>query len=187
MYYSNRMRKAARAYMKMHSQNMGKKRRRPLDHGDLRLLLLSLIAEQPRHGYDLIAEIEQRSGGVYKPSPGVMYPALSVIQDMGLAKVRKADGKRVFYITEAGEADLEANAETVAKIEDRLESLATPEAEFDPGDIRSASRHLRHTLFKAVTESWPDTSDYEKIVAILNQAREDIAELGNKLAPDSKA
>ena len=61
MYYSNRMRKAARAYMKMHSQNMGKKRRRPLDHGDLRLLLLSLIAEQPRHGYDLIAEIEQRS------------------------------------------------------------------------------------------------------------------------------
>lgn len=187
MYYSNRMRRAARAYMKMHSQNIGKKRRRPLDHGDLRLLLLALIAEQPRHGYDLIAEIEQRSGGAYKPSPGVMYPALSIIQDMGLAKVRKTDGKRVFYITEAGEAELEANAETIAKIEDRLAALAEPEMEFDPGDIRAASLHLRQTLFKTVTETWPDTSDYEKIVAILNQARQDIVDLANKEPPAGAA
>ncbi|MEO1158773.1 MAG: PadR family transcriptional regulator, partial [Pseudomonadota bacterium] len=95
MYYTHRMRKAAAAYRKMHRRAAGGRRRRPLDHGDLRLLILSLIAEQPRHGYDLIAEIEARTGGTYKPSPGVMYPALAVIQDMGLAKVKKEDGKNV--------------------------------------------------------------------------------------------
>lgn len=178
MYYSHRMRKAAAAYRKMHRRAAGARRRRPLEHGDLRLLILSLIAEQPRHGYDLIAEIEARTGGAYKPSPGVMYPALSVIQDMGHAKVKKEDGKNVYYITEDGEAELEANAETLDKIEDRLEALAHPESDRDPSDVRAASQRLRHTLFKTVTGTWPDTSNYEAIVSILNQARADILELG---------
>ncbi|MEM7329563.1 MAG: PadR family transcriptional regulator [Pseudomonadota bacterium] len=180
MYYHYRMRKAAAAYRKMHRRAAGGRRRRPLDHGDLRLLILALIAEQPRHGYDLIAEIEARSGGAYKPSPGVMYPALAVIQDLGLAKVKKEDGKRVFYITDVGAAELEDSAETLAKIEDRLDTLAHPESELDPIDVRAASQRLRHTLFKTVTQAWPDTSDYEAIVSILNQARTDIVNLGEK-------
>lgn len=180
MYYRHRMRKAAAAYRKMHHRAASARRRRPLDHGDLRLLILSLIAEQPRHGYDLIAEIESRTGGTYKPSPGVMYPALAVIQDMGLAKVKKESGKRVFYITEAGEAELEEHAETLMKIEERLEALAHPESQLDPSDVRAASQRLRHTLFKTVTQAWPDTSDYEEIVSILNQARADILNLGEK-------
>ncbi|MEO1552950.1 MAG: PadR family transcriptional regulator [Pseudomonadota bacterium] len=180
MYYKHRMRKAAAGYRKMHKRAAGARRRRPLDHGDLRLLILSLIAEQPRHGYDLIAEIEARTGGIYKPSPGVIYPALAVIQDLGLAKVKKEDGKRVFYITETGDAHLEEQAETLAKIEARLESLAHPDSELDPGDVRAASQRLRHTLFKTVTQAWPDTSDYEAIVSILNQARADIVQLSEK-------
>ncbi|MEO1189420.1 MAG: PadR family transcriptional regulator, partial [Pseudomonadota bacterium] len=131
-------------------------------------------------GYDLIAEIEARTGGTYKPSPGVMYPALAVIQDMGFAKVKKEDGKNVYYITEDGEAELEENAETLTKIEERLEALAHPESELDPGDVRAASQRLRHTLFKTVTQAWPDTSDYEAIVSILNQARADILDLTEK-------
>ena len=182
MYYRNRMRKAAAAYMKMHGQHGrgGFRRRRPLDHGDLRLLILSLIQEDPRHGYDLMTEIEQRTGGTYKPSPGVMYPALSVLEDQGFVKAKKVEGKRVFSLTEAGEAELEAHADTLAKIEQRLESLAHPEADLDPRDVRAASRRLRHTLFKTVTESWPDTSRYEEIVEILNQAREEIVKLDKK-------
>ncbi len=182
MYYRNRMRKAAAAYRKMHGQHGrgGSRRRRPLDHGDLRLLILSLIEEDPRHGYDLMTEIEHRTGGAYKPSPGVMYPALSVLEDQGFVKAKKVEGKRVFSLTEAGQAELEAHAETLAKIEQRLESLAHPEANLDPLDVRAASRRLRHTLFKTVTESWPDTSRYEEIVEILNQAREDITNLTDK-------
>ncbi|MEL7032047.1 MAG: PadR family transcriptional regulator [Pseudomonadota bacterium] len=180
MYYTHRMRKAAAAYRKMHRRAAGGRRRRPLDHGDLRLLILSLIAEQPRHGYDLIAEIEARTGGTYKPSPGVMYPALAVIQDMGLAKVKKEDGKNVYYITEDGEAELEDRAETLIKIEERLEALANPDSDLDPSDVRAASQRLRHTLFEAVSQAWPNTSDYEAIVSILNQARADILDLSSK-------
>lgn len=179
MYYSRRMKKAAAAYRKMQGAHGRRAARsqRPLDHGDLRLLILSLIAEQPRHGYDLMTEIEQRTGGTYKPSPGVMYPALSVLEDQGVAKAKKEDGKRVFYITEAGETELEEHAETLAKIEARLETLAHPETELDPSDVRAASRRLRHTLFSTVTQAWPDTSNYEAIVEILNRARADIAKL----------
>ena len=179
MYHTHRMRKAARAYMKMHHRSAAP-RRRPLDHGDLRLLILLLISETPRHGYDLIAEIETRTGGTYKPSPGVIYPALSVIQDMGLAKVKKTDGKRVFYITEDGEAELIEQAETLEKITDRLEALAHPDSQLDPRDVRAASQRLRHSVFRSVTKSWPDTSTYEDIVDILNHARQDIESLGQK-------
>ncbi|MCR9079761.1 MAG: PadR family transcriptional regulator [Hyphomonadaceae bacterium] len=184
MYHKHRMRKAAAAYMKMHGQHGrgGGRRRRPLDHGDLRLLILALIQEEPRHGYDLMMEIETRTGGTYKPSPGVMYPALSVLEDQGFVKAKKVEGKRVFNLTEAGEEELAENAETLAKIEERLESLANPDAELHPGDIRSASRRLRHTLIKTVTETWPDTSNYEEIVDILNQARADIVKAANKKA-----
>ena len=176
MYHRQRMRRAAEACRKMKGQHGrgGYRRRRPLDHGDLRLLILALNQEDPRHGYDLIIEIEQRTGGTYKPSPGVIYPALSVLEDQGLVKAKKVEGKRVFNLTEAGEAELAAHTDTLAKIEARLESLAHPEADLHPSDIRSASRRLRHTLFKTVTETWPDTSSYEAIVAILNQARADI-------------
>lgn len=184
MYYRNRMRNAAKAYMKMHHRHLAGRRRRPLDHGDLRLLILSLIAETPRHGYDLIAEIESRSGGAYKPSPGVMYPALAVIQDLGFAKVKKTDGKRVFYITEAGEAEISANGETLEKIEERLEELAEPDSELDPRDVRVASQRLRHAVFRSVAQAWPDTTNYEQIVEILNQARAEISNL--KAAPKSK-
>lgn len=177
MYHRNRMRKAATAYMKMRGGNGGGggRRRRPLDHGDLRLLILSLIAERPRHGYDLMNEIEARTGGTYKPSAGVMYPALEVIQDMGLAKSKKEDGKRVFSITPDGEAELEANAETLTKIQSQLDALAAPKS--DPMDVRSASRSLRYVVFQTVAEEWPDTSKHEEIIAILNQAREDIKKL----------
>lgn len=184
MYHRQRMRRAAAAYIKMHGQH-GRgpaRRRRPLNHGDLRLLILALIQEQPRHGYDLMTEIEQRTGGTYKPSPGVMYPALSVLEDQGFVKAKKVEGKRVFNLTEQGEAELAEHAEILARIEERLESLAHPEAELHPGDIRSASRRLRHTLFKTVTETWPDTSSYEEIVEILNQARADIVKAAEKKA-----
>ncbi len=184
MYHKHRMRKAAAAYMKMQGQSGrgGPRRPRPLDHGDLRLLILALIQEDPRHGYDLMMEIEQRTGGTYKPSPGVMYPALSVLEDQGFVKAKKVDGKRVFSLTEEGEAELAEHTDTLAKIEERLERLAHPEAELHPGDIRSASRRLRHTLFKTVTETWPDTSSYEQIVEILNQARADIVKAAEKKA-----
>ena len=84
--------------------------RRMFGQGDLRLVVLALIAEQPRHGYDLIKEIEQRAGGAYAPSPGVIYPLLTMLEDMGLVQLSASDGARKLYaITPEGEADVAAN------------------------------------------------------------------------------
>ena len=83
---------------------------RMLAQGDLKLLALALIAEQPRHGYELIKLIEEKTSGFYSPSPGVIYPTLSWLDDMGYAVIEPADGGRKRYsITQEGRAFLAAN------------------------------------------------------------------------------
>jgi len=174
-----------RWHMKMH--RMGGHRRgmhrggrpggRPLGHGDLRLLILSLIAETPRHGYDLIQEIETRTGGAYKPSPGVMYPALEIIQDLGWAEVRTEDGKKTFHITPAGQAELSREAETVTAIHARLADLLKADEDAGPTDIRSAMHRLRHAVISAARHPAASEARARRIVEILAAAKDEIAAL----------
>lgn len=83
---------------------------RVFDYGDLRLLVLAMAAEQPRHGYELMRAIEERMGGSYSPSPGVIYPTLSWLEDMGYARVEAEEGGRKRYaVTAEGQAHLAAN------------------------------------------------------------------------------
>lgn len=85
---------------------------RLFDYGELRLLVLALLAENPAHGYELIKGIEERFGGSYTPSPGVIYPTLSWLDDMGYAEVEASEGSRKRYrATDAGKAFLDANRE----------------------------------------------------------------------------
>jgi DNA-binding PadR family transcriptional regulator len=79
--------------------------------GDVRSGLLSLLADAPMHGYDLIRELEQRSGGRWRPSPGSIYPTLQLLEDEGLVTGQEQDGKRVYSITDAGRAELEERRE----------------------------------------------------------------------------
>jgi len=78
--------------------------------GDVRAALLALLAEEPRHGYQLMQELSQRTNGMWQPSPGSVYPALSLLEDEGLIVAVEADGKRVFTITDAGRAEVEARS-----------------------------------------------------------------------------
>jgi DNA-binding PadR family transcriptional regulator len=79
--------------------------------GDIRTALLSLLADKPMHGYDLIRELEQRSGGAWRPSPGSIYPTLQLLEDEGLVTGQEQDGKRVYTITDAGRVELEERRE----------------------------------------------------------------------------
>lgn len=150
--------------------------RRALDHGHLRLLLLQLIAEAPRHGYDLIREIETRTGGAYVPSPGVIYPALETLLDLGwIGEV--ADGaRRSFRITPDGEAELAREAETLAMINDRLGALQAGETPEDPEDARAAMHRLRHAVI-AMMRREPGDDRRREIAAILVDAQEKISKL----------
>lgn len=85
----------------------GGRRGRRLEHGDLRLLTLKLISEAPRHGYELIKAIEDLSGGSYAPSPGVIYPTLTLLEELGHVSVVPEGTKRLFSITESGKVYLE--------------------------------------------------------------------------------
>ncbi|GAA4542714.1 PadR family transcriptional regulator [Pseudonocardia xishanensis] len=84
--------------------------------GDVRLAVLALVAEQPRHGYEIIQEITERSGGRWKPSPGSVYPTLSQLEDEGLVSVEKTDGRRVVSLTEAGTTYVAEHREELDKV-----------------------------------------------------------------------
>ena len=155
-------------------------RRRPLDHGDLRLLILKLISEEPRHGYEIIREIEARTGGAYVPSPGVIYPALEALLDLGWVYAEADGSRRSFKLTDEGEAELDAEAATLARIELRLADLLDSDRPEDPLDVRGAMWRLRHAVREAVRVH-PEDLDRRKAVAdILTEAQERISKLDER-------
>src|ERR1700679_2835346 len=81
------------------------------DRGVVRYLILDAIAKQPRHGYEIIQAIEERSAGTYRPSPGVVYPTLQMLEELAHARVEEHDARKVYAITSDGKRDLEGHAE----------------------------------------------------------------------------
>jgi len=90
--------------------------------GEVRLAILSLLDEGPKHGYQIMKEIQERSGGLYGCSAGSVYPALQQLEDEGLVASKRQEGKRVYRITEAGGEELERDPEAVDRIWDRARS-----------------------------------------------------------------
>jgi DNA-binding PadR family transcriptional regulator len=122
-------------------------RGRVFDQGDLRLVILRLIAEKPRHGYELIKEIEERLGGSYSPSPGVIYPTLTLLEEMGQASVASGDGGKKFYaITPEGEATLAANKPAVEAIFARIAAVSAAHGGGPAPQILRAMQNLRVAL-----------------------------------------
>jgi DNA-binding PadR family transcriptional regulator len=119
--------------------------RRMFDHGDLRFVVLKLIAEKPRHGYDLIKAIEEASGGAYAPSPGVIYPTLTLLEDMGMVTATADGAKKLYAITPEGQAYLAANEPGVAGLFGRLAEAASRSTMFSPQILR-ARENLRTAL-----------------------------------------
>ena len=125
----------------------GRGRRRMFQGDELRLILLKLIEEGPRHGYDLIREIEERTGGAYAPSPGVVYPTLTMLADMELiAEQASDDAKKVFAITTAGQAHLTEREEEVEALMERLAAIGTMRSRSHGSPVRRAMGNLRQVL-----------------------------------------
>lgn len=153
-------------------------RRRMFDGNELRLILLKLIEEQPRHGYDLIREIEERTGGAYAPSPGVVYPTLTMLDDMALIEEQKADGaKKQFAITVAGQAHLTERTEEVEALFARLGELASMRERTDGAPIRRAMGNLRAVLQNRLTAADVDSGTLHDVAAILDEAAQKIERL----------
>jgi DNA-binding PadR family transcriptional regulator len=147
---------------------------RMFGHGDLKLLLLALIEQQPRHGYELIRTIEEMFHGQYSPSPGAIYPILSMLEDMGYAQVESAAGNRKLYaITAEGRAFLDENRAAVDAVTARTEHSARIAAKMAaPMAVRKAMHALKHALL--MRTDW-DKAEAERVAAILQRAASDIA------------
>ena len=110
-----------------HRRGSGRARR-----GDVRLALLRLLAEEPRNGYQLIQAIEERSEGLWRPSPGSVYPTLAQLEDEGLIRSVETEGTRRFEITDAGREQLDARADEPAPWESAAEDTDNPLSELAP-------------------------------------------------------
>ena len=150
-------------------------RRRMFESGELRLVLLKLIADEPRHGYDLIRAIEELTGGEYAPSPGVIYPTLTLLQDMGLIEEAKEKGpRRPFQITDEGRKHLEEKAEEVAALFERLAEFAPEEHSSGGPPIGRAVKNLMTALSHRIGRDGLDDELLHEIAAILDDAAQRI-------------
>jgi DNA-binding PadR family transcriptional regulator len=153
----------------------GRRSRRMFESGELRLVLLKLIADEPRHGYDLIRAIEDLTGGEYAPSPGVVYPTLTLLQDMGQIEEASGEGaRRPFQATDEGRKHLEERAEEAEALLERLRGLA-PSGENAAGPaIGRAVKNLMTALGHRLKREGFDEDLFLEIAAILDDAAQKI-------------
>jgi DNA-binding PadR family transcriptional regulator len=154
-----------------HWSEGGGRRGRVFDHGDLRFVILKLIAEKPRHGYELIKAIEDKLGGAYSPSPGVVYPTLTLLEELGHATVTEVEGaKKLYAITEEGTAFLAANQETVDAIFGRIATANAAQGSGPPPQILRAMESLRFALKLKLTRGNLSEAQVSDITATLDAA-----------------
>ena len=158
---------------------------------DLQLLILGLLAEKPRHGYEIIKALDERSKGFYVPSPGMVYPALTYLEEIGHATVEVDGARKLYHITDAGKEHLESNRNTVdalfaqfARVGERMERVRRAMhaeetgAEPAPEHERCGSRELlqaRRELKAALADKWDSSrAEQQRIVDVLKRATAEI-------------
>jgi DNA-binding PadR family transcriptional regulator len=165
---------------------------RKLASADLQLLILRLLADKPRHGYEIIKALDERSKGFYVPSPGMVYPALTYLEEIGHATIETDGARKLYHITEAGRLYLEEHRATAEalfaqfeRVAERVErvrrALRAEESgeEFEREAERRGSRELlraRRDLKSALAGKWDSPADEQRRIAeILERAAAEIA------------
>ncbi|WP_321322997.1 PadR family transcriptional regulator [uncultured Parasphingorhabdus sp.] len=156
----------------------GKRRARMFRRGELKLLALHLIAEEPRHGYDLIRQIEDLTGGHYAPSPGIVYPTLTLMAEMDLIDEKvDGDGKKIYSITEAGSARLDEEAAHIEEILARLEGVSKMGEASDGASVRRAMHNLKSAIRIRLAEEEKGSDKILDVTAIIDEAASKIERL----------
>jgi DNA-binding PadR family transcriptional regulator len=165
--------------MRWHELGLMGLRARFFGPGEVRLALLSLLADGPKHGYELMKHLEERSGGMYRASAGTIYPTLQQLEDEGLVASESTEGKRTYRITEAGHAELRREDETVRRIWRRAERWQDWRSAFEPGaaEIYGPAERLVKAAFRAVSGEFATRRRLERVREILERALRDLEEM----------
>ena len=140
------------------------------ESGDLRFVILALVAEKPSHGYELIKAIEEKLGGGYAPSPGVVYPTLTLLEELGYVTVEAQDGgKKLYSITAEGRAFLAENRRTVDGLFARMDQARSRGGRFSP-QIMRAMENLKTALKYRLMEGPLTEDEVQALAAAIDQA-----------------
>ncbi|MHB1071997.1 MAG: PadR family transcriptional regulator [Gemmatimonadaceae bacterium] len=148
------------------------------EQGDLKLVILRLLEEKPRHGYDIIKEIEERFGGTYAPSPGTVYPTLTMLEDMGYAKgTVEEGGKKIYAITEEGRKHLAENSQAVDSIFERMARFVEGFFDAPMNDVHEGMRRVARAAYSTATRNVRDAQKLRRVREVLDRATREIEDL----------
>lgn len=147
--------------------------------GEIRLALLSMLEAGPKHGYELMKELETKSGGIYKASAGAIYPALQQLEDEGMVISDAAAGKRTYSLTDDGRAELQKESETVKRIWQRAEQAGdwAPWMGLEGAEVMRPAAEVMKSALKAATRGSHDSARIAKIREILEHTKHEIEAL----------
>jgi DNA-binding PadR family transcriptional regulator len=152
-------------------------------HGDLRLWLLKLIDERPRHGYDIISGLEEQFLGIYSPSPGTVYPRLSALEQEGLIEIeREEEGRTVYRLTQKGRDELASRSDELRELGDRLTRSAKDIARDIRADVKSSVRDLRNEIRRASNEVRRDERRASRVGRDIAREGREAARIGRDAA-----
>jgi DNA-binding PadR family transcriptional regulator len=150
---------------------------RRFEPGEMRLVILRLVREKPRHGYEIIKALEEHMHGCYTPSAGTVYPTLQLLEDQGYVRIVEQDGKKIYHITPEGERFLDENEDVLTDIGERIKEAVRGVAGGAVGDVNTAFAQLAKRVFNDAWRSGPDSERTAKIAEILRRATADIEAL----------
>jgi DNA-binding PadR family transcriptional regulator len=156
----------------------GRRGGRMFEQGDLKLVVLRLLDEKPRHGYEIIKALEEKTGGMYSPSPGAVYPTLTLLEELGYARsIDEGNGRKIYEITDEGRAHLAEHRTTADDVFERVSNVAGTGAEMF-GELAGAFGALGRAAFKTASRTRGDRELLRRIRKIIERAEQEIQELG---------
>jgi DNA-binding PadR family transcriptional regulator len=152
----------------------GPGRRQMFEAGEIKFVILRLLKEKPRHGYEVIKALEEKLGGYYTPSPGTVYPTLQLLEDQGYVRAVEAEGKKVYEITAEGERYLEEHRDLLDEIVDRVRETVRDFTGGAIGELQGEFARLARGTFRHAWRRGPDDPAVKRVAEILKQAADDI-------------
>lgn len=147
------------------------------DRGVVRYLVLDAIAQQPRHGYEIIQSVEERSGGTYRPSPGVIYPTLQMLEEMEHARMEEREGRKVYAITDAGRRELEGHADEVSDFYDNAGDASYEDFADDLRELMGRVGRMFKSIGRAARRGRLTPSTMKKLRAVVDRAIDEIEDV----------
>jgi DNA-binding PadR family transcriptional regulator len=153
------------------------------ESGEMKFVILRLLHEKPRHGYEVIRALEEKFAGHYTPSAGTVYPTLQLLEDEGYVRVVETEGKKVYHVTPEGEKYLDEHRDLLDEILDRVRETVRQFTGGGSGELQQAFAHLAGVTFKRAWHRGPDDPALMRAAEILRKAAADIEQAFTPATP----